>query len=144
MIYDYECSKCNNIQEEVHGALERPYVHCNKCLELCIKLICGEPQFCGVDGTASMYNFTDFNTTGQPVVINSKTQWRNHLKKHGLNDDVQNSPYTKSQLETKVRQREGDKQANRREIKKVAVEAYKKRGSTEFKQRVKESIRKEK
>ena len=29
--YDYECEKCGNVQEEVHGMKESPKVKCVKC-----------------------------------------------------------------------------------------------------------------
>lgn len=140
--YDYECSNCCKVHEEYHGMLERPNVICYKCGGKCIKLICGEPQFCGVDGTAQMYNFVDYNTTGKPVVINSKTQWNNHLKQHGLNDDVKNDPYTKSELDSIVQKKNNDKLVKRKEIKKSLVEVYKQKNSLQFKQRVKEVLKK--
>lgn len=123
--------------------LERPVVHCNKCRGLCVKLLATNVSFCGVDGTAQMYNFVDHNTTGRPVVINSKTQWKNHLKKHGLNDDVKNDPYTKSELDRIVQKKNSDKLVKRKEIKKSLVEVYKQRNSAQFKQRVKKVLRKE-
>lgn len=99
-------------------------------------------MFCGVNGRADMYNFVDFNTTGRPVPINSKTQWRNHLKAHGLNDDVKNDPYTKSELEAKVQKRNADKINDRKKIRNSVVEAYKNRKSSAAKQRVKEVLQK--
>lgn len=142
MRYDYLCSVCSNEQEESHGMLERPIIQCNECGHKCIKLICGEPHFCGVDGTAQMYNFVDYNTTGKPVVINSKTQWKNHLKKHGLNDDIKNDPYTKSELESIVQKKNSDKLIRRKEIKKSLVEVYKQKNTSQFKERVKKVIKK--
>lgn len=140
--FDYECEKCEKVHEEIHGMLEKPTVICHKCGNKCIKLICGDPQFCGVDGTAQMYNFVDYNTTGRPVVINSKNQWRNHLKKHGLNDDIKNDPYTKSELELIVQKKNSDKLNKRKEIKKSLVEVYKQKNSPQFKERVKKVLQK--
>ena len=120
---------------------ERPAIYCNNCGHKCVKLISTGQMFCGVNGRADMYNFVDFNTTGQPVVINSKTQWREHLRKHGLNDDVKNDPYTKSELEAKISKKNNDKIEQRRKIKESVVKVYKeKRNSPEFKQRVKQAI----
>lgn len=31
MLYDYQCEKCENIQEVSHGMKETPKVKCNKC-----------------------------------------------------------------------------------------------------------------
>lgn len=143
MRYDYECQSCLKLQEEWHSYEDKPKVICHKCGGRCVKLISTGAMFCGVNGRADMYNFVDFNTTGQPVVINSKTQWRNHLKQHGLNDDVKNDPYTKSELEAKVRKRSSDKETRRKEIKKSVVEVYKQRKTPQFKQRVKQVLRKE-
>lgn len=142
MIYDYQCDSCGRIQEYFHGMLEKPTIICAVCKKKMFKLIGTGAMFCGVNGRGSMYNFVDFNTTGQPVVINSKTQWRNHLKAHGLNDDVKNDPYTKSELEAKTQKRTHDKEKNRKEIKKSVTEIYKQRKTSQFKQRVKEVTRK--
>ena len=60
MRYDYSCSYCGREQEEIHGMLEKPIIHCNYCGETCIKLISGNPEFIGVDGTAQLYNFVDY------------------------------------------------------------------------------------
>jgi hypothetical protein len=38
-----------------------------------------------------MWEFTDENTTGRPVEIRSKGQWKRHIKSLGLNDDVKQS-----------------------------------------------------
>jgi hypothetical protein len=38
-----------------------------------------------------MWEFTDIHTTGKPVEIRSKEQWKKHIKKLGLNDDVKQS-----------------------------------------------------
>lgn len=34
-----------------------------------------------------LYNFTDYHSTGKPIVIHSKKQWKSHLKKNGLTDN---------------------------------------------------------
>lgn len=141
MIYDYECNKCLIIHEEYHGMLEKPVIYCNKCGGQCSKLICGNPSFCGVDGTAGMYSFVDYNTTGKPVVINSKTQWKNHIKKYGLIDDIKNDPLTKSDIENIQRKELRKKEDNRKEIKKKVIEVYKTKNSPQFKQRVQKVLR---
>lgn len=34
-----------------------------------------------------LFEFTDYNTTGKPVEIRTKGQWKKHLKKLGMHDD---------------------------------------------------------
>lgn len=148
MRYDYECQSCLKLQEEWHSYQDKPVVVCYKCGGRCIKLISVGAMFCGVNGRANMYNFVDHNTTGKPVVINGRTQWKEHLKKHGLHDDIQNSPYTKSQLESKLQQKNRDKESNRKEIRKSVIDTYSKiknmRNNPVIRKRVKESISKDK
>lgn len=98
MIYDYCCSICEHYQEEVHGMLERPVVMCEKCGSVSHKLICRDVKFCGVDGSGSLYNFVDVNTTGKPIQFTSKRQWQSHLKSHGLNDDCKQGTLKESDL----------------------------------------------
>lgn len=141
MIYDYCCNICNHVHEEFHGMLEKPVIFC-KCGGNCSKLIGRGQNIMGMAGGRGLYDFVDINTTGQPIRINSKRQWKDHLKRHGLNDDVQNSPYTKAQLESRLQEKNIDKQRNKKEIKKLVVEAYKQRKSPHAKQRVKEVLKK--
>jgi predicted nucleic acid-binding Zn ribbon protein len=141
MRYDYFCNNCGNTQEEIHGMLQKPVVHCNKCRGLAVKLICGEPQFCGVDGTASMYNFTDFNTTGKPVVINSKTQWKDHLKRNGLNDDVKNDPLTKADIQSMEQSSKRKKEEQRKVIKSSVVDVVRNTPQSKLRERAKKVIR---
>lgn len=70
-----------------------------------------------------LYEFVDYNTTGKPVVIESKSQWRRHLKKLGLHDDVSNSPLKMNDL---VQYKEGryEKEKRRKEYKKVLTQSY--------------------
>ena len=42
-------------------------------------------QYCAVEAS---YDFVDLHTTGSPVRIHGKRQWRNHLKETGHTDDV--------------------------------------------------------
>lgn len=124
---------------------ERPTIYCHKCGSKCSRLISGGNEIMGMNGGSGVYDFIDHNTTGQPVRIHNKRQWKEHLRQHGLNDDVQNDPYTKSQVEMKANKKAGDKQVERKKIKESVVEVYKnKRNSPEFKQRVKASISKDK
>lgn len=141
MIYDYQCNLCGETHEEFHGAFEKPKILCS-CGGKCVRLISTGAMFCGVNGRGNMYDFVDYNTTGQPVRISSKTQWKSHLKQHGLNDDIKNDPYTKSELESKVRQKQSDKDSNRKKIKESVVQAYQHRRSPQAKQRVKQALNK--
>lgn len=44
-----------------------------------------------------LWDFIDYKSTGKPVEIRSKGQWKRHLKQHGLTDDmsttVKEQPY---------------------------------------------------
>ena len=139
MIFDYQCIDCDKIHEEFHGSFERPKVLC-VCGGKCVKLISVPSGFIGMQGGRATYDFVDVNTTGQPVRIHNKRQWKDHLKRNGLNDDVKNDPYTKSELEQRIRDRNNSKIENKRKIKQNVTEVYKKRKTVEFKQRVKEAI----
>lgn len=33
--YDYKCTKCNHVQEEIHSILLEPKIKCNKCKSIC-------------------------------------------------------------------------------------------------------------
>jgi putative FmdB family regulatory protein len=140
MTYDYSCSKCGHIQEEWHGMKERPFVHCNKCRGACVKLIgTGEGGIMGMSGGRATYDFVDFNTTGKPVHIKSKRQWQQHLKSHGLHDDVPNTPIKRDQL------KEGmvnvDKAKMKRETREAIVKAVKdKKFKSEIKQKIKKDL----
>ena len=129
------------VHEEIHGAFEKPQVLCS-CGGKCVKLIAVGAMFCGVNGRADMYNFVDHNTTGKPVVINSKTQWRNHLKAHGLNDDVKNDPLTKSDVESMQRKEVSKKENNRREIKKRVIDIVRNVPRSKLRERAKQVIKK--
>lgn len=87
-----------------------------------------------------MYDFVDYNTTGQPVKINGRRQWKNHLKSLGMHDDVQNSPRTKSQLEQRERDITNKKLIKKREIKESLIQVYKQRKTESFKQRVRQQL----
>lgn len=96
---------------------ERPIVKCGTCGSRMFKLISTGTQVMGMAGGRGLYDFVDINTTGQPVRIHNKRQWKEHLKKHGLNDDVKNSPMTKSDLEGMDRKEQHKKDYRRKEIK---------------------------
>lgn len=33
--YDYRCTKCNHVQEEMHSILKEPKIECNECGCIC-------------------------------------------------------------------------------------------------------------
>jgi putative FmdB family regulatory protein len=142
MRYDYECQSCLRLQEEWHTYQEKPLIKCNKCGGKCKKLISIGAMFCGVNGRADMYNFVDHNTTGKPVVINSKTQWRNHLKAHGLNDDCKNDPLTKSDVESIQRKELRKKENNHKEIKSKIIDIVRNVPRSRLQERAKSVIKK--
>ncbi len=137
MTYSYECSNCGHEQEEWHGMSERPLVHCNKCRGSCIKLIGTGSFISGMNGGRSTYDFIDYNTTGKPVEIKSKRQWDNHLKAHGLNDDVPNTPPKMSDLKSGVAI---DKKKQKLETHQAIVAAVK---DKKFKSEIKKTIKKQ-
>lgn len=124
--YDYSCSKCEYVQEEIHGMLEYPKVICNICGGKSTKMICGDVLFNGVDGSNSMYDFVDQDTTGKPMRFTSKRAWRTHLKSKGLTDDIPQSVPNAKHLKP---YREGkSKETKRREYKESVTQALKETG----------------
>lgn len=121
--------------------VERPVVFCDICGGIGFKLLATGAMFCGVNGRADMYNFVDFNTTGKPVVINSKTQWRNHLKSHGLNDDIKNDKLTKSDIESIQRLEVNKKISNRSEIKNKVTDIVRNTHPSSLRDRGKKAIK---
>lgn len=117
MIYDYLCEECEKKHEEIHGMLDKPKIKC-RCGGKCIKLIGTGQQIMGMAAGRGLYDFVDTNTTGKPVRIHSKRQWNDHLKRLGMNDDVKNDPFTKSDMEAMQRREDHKKDARRHNIKK--------------------------
>jgi putative FmdB family regulatory protein len=126
MIYDYMCNSCGHTQEEIHGMLEKPIINCLMCGFSCSKLISTGTQIAGVDGTATMYNFVDRDTTGKPIAFHSKRQWRQHLKSRGLTDDIPQSVPKRENL--KLMRSEKSKETKREEYKKAVATALKEKG----------------
>lgn len=126
MRYDYSCSICEHIQEEVHGYQEKPRIKCENCGYKCIKLISGDVRFNGVDGTGSMYDFVDTNTTGKPIRFQSKKAWKNHLKSRGLTDDIKQGNYTEKDLMKTTPGK--SKEQKRKEYKESVVKVLKEKG----------------
>jgi hypothetical protein len=90
-----------------------------------------------------MYDFVDYNTTGTPIRITSRTQWKNHLKAHGLNDDVKNDPLTKSDVENMQRKEVRKKEENRRKIREKVIDVVRNTPTSKLRDRAKQVIKKE-
>lgn len=103
----------------------RPKVLCPSCNSACSKLISGDVQFAGVSGRNDMYNFTDTNTTGKPIAINGRRQWREHLKARGLTDDIPQGVPDASRL---LKPRQENKESKRREYKEAIGSVLKEKG----------------
>lgn len=43
--YDYKCTNCDNIQEEIHSITLDPEIKCNECKSLCKKMMPNDVQF---------------------------------------------------------------------------------------------------
>lgn len=140
MTYSYECSKCGHEQDEWHGMKERPFVHCDICRGSCVKLIGIGSEIIGMNGGKDTYDFLDYNTTGKPVKINNKKQWQQHLKKHGLNDDVPNDPKEMAR-QIKPGMVNVDKSKMKRETKQAIIASVKdKKFRSEMKQKIKKDL----
>lgn len=116
--YDYQCSKCDLIFEEMHSMLEKPIIHCPLCRAISQKMF-GLPH----THQDKLYDFTDINTTGKPIKFSSKGQWQKHLKKLGMHDDVKQSP--RKSTEFKTGESRHEKEKRKKEYKEVLGEVYK-------------------
>lgn len=143
--YGYLCEECGKEKDEFHGMLQKPIVKCDVCGGFCIKLVGTGSEISGMDAGRCTYDFVDFNTTGKPVVINNKKQWKEHLRRHGLHDDVKNTPYTKSEI-TYMEQKEKNKNLeSKRKIKEAVTEAVRdKRHIEETKKKYKKILQNQK
>ena len=72
-----------------------------------------------------LYNFVDYNTTGKPVEIRSKSQWRSHLKKHGLHDDIRQAPRKETEFFDSNKHFTQQREQKRSEIKSILRETFK-------------------
>lgn len=53
MIYEYECTECDNVQEEIHGMNDNPEIKCKKCEAKMSKIISGGSGFMFKGGSPS-------------------------------------------------------------------------------------------
>lgn len=37
--YDYQCTQCEHVQEEMHSILKEPEIKCNECGSICKRLM---------------------------------------------------------------------------------------------------------
>lgn len=86
-LYTFVCRICQHEFDEFIRLSEfRKTFPCPNCGEVADKII-------SLPNTHKdlAYNFVDTNTTGKPVQITSKGQWKRHLKSLGLTDDIPQS-----------------------------------------------------
>lgn len=88
MIYDYKCSKCNFIQEVIHGINEYPKIKCEQCQNNMIRMITGGTGFIlkGDGWTTSNSKFKD-----SMINKNKKTEKKanDHVKSVNTLEDIQ-------------------------------------------------------
>ena len=72
-----------------------------------------------------LYQFVDYNTTGKPVEIRSKSQWQKHLKKHGLHDDIKQSVRKQSEYFDTDKYFAKQRDKKRSEMKDILRETFK-------------------
>lgn len=53
MIYEYQCTKCDHVQDEIHGMNESPVIKCEKCSEVMERCITGGSGFVFKGGSPS-------------------------------------------------------------------------------------------
>ncbi len=82
--YDYECKKCQGVQEEMHSMTEKPRIKCNTCKGTCRKLVGS-----GIVGRGAVkleiWDYNDIHKT-KPKFLKSrdgKTRVRYDPSKHG-------------------------------------------------------------
>src|SRR5258708_34517216 len=109
MIYEFECLKGHNFEEFLDYKQRNTNVFCPICKSMGQRLIS-----LPMTHKDKAFSFVDYNTTGKPVEIRSKGQWKKHLKSHGLHDDVSNSPIKFNDL--KPEQSAFDKQKAKKEM----------------------------
>jgi putative FmdB family regulatory protein len=113
MIYEFLCPRCNEVYEEFLTYQERktkvPCPYCGLESQKVISLPNTHKDL--------LYNFVDVNTTGKPVPIHSKGQWKKHLKSIGQTDDIPQGPLKHNEL--KPMKKEKTKEDRRKEYKSV-------------------------
>lgn len=135
--YDYQCSKCLKVREEIHGMLEKPVVVCMKCGAECFKLISVSPDQIFA-ASVPLYDFVDHKTTIKPVRIKSKREWNDHLKRIGQRE-APNTPPSQASIDSENRTR---KMVAKRELKEAVVKAVKdKKHIREMKQKYAQKAR---
>lgn len=82
-LYEYICPRCGDTWERFNRIEDRLNEKCSKCRRQAALRM---SRFMVTKD--KLFEFVDYNTTGKPVVINSKGQWKKHLKSLGMHDDV--------------------------------------------------------
>ena len=121
-LYEFACDRCGDVNEEYYSISNRPaFINCPYCLAN------------GKHGVAyriislphthkdKLFSFTDIHTTGKPVQINSKGEWKRHLKKLGMNDDIPQRPLKDHEVKDMTVNRNFDKKKRHEDLKKAIV-----------------------
>jgi len=110
-LYTFECDCGNRFDEFIRFENYRRESACEACGGMARKILT-------LPNTNKdlAYNFIDTNTTGRPIQITSKGQWKKHLKKLGLTDDFSQAVPKHSEL----------KQIRKQESKESRIEGHKK------------------
>lgn len=132
--YQYECSnvRCNHKFEEVQSMLDAKFTKCPICKRQTLYRLIGRGDNVIIP-TTGLYDFVDEKTTRGKVRINSKRQWKEHLKRVGQIEAPNTLP-TRSQIESEQRTK---RMVAKRELKETIVKAVKdKRYINETKQKI--------
>lgn len=138
--YEYECSnpRCNYQFEEVQLMAAPKLKKCPMCGVESLDRLIGRGEYVFA-ASVPLYDFVDHKTTAQPVRIQSKRQWHEHLKRVGQ-IEAPNTPPTPAQLASAERTK---KMVAKKETRAAIVEAVKdKRHINEVKQKYSKFIKK--
>ena len=83
---------------------------------------CGESKVINISPD---YDFVDINSTGKPIHFHSKRQWKDHLKRHNLTDNFQQSSKGKTYKSIQDKY----KPLSHKEIKETMIERFKDTGT---------------
>jgi putative FmdB family regulatory protein len=91
-LYDYECSKCDNVQEEFFKVKDKPlWVRCKKCGNMAAPVIMvghggifrEEPVWLD-DGVRTALQDTDRVALGLEKPIETRSEYKRYLKENGI------------------------------------------------------------
>lgn len=85
--YDYKCTKCSSVQEEMHGMHSKKQIKCNSCGEICNKIVSA-----GIVGNSSNREIWEYNDIRDynPKFIKSRSGKRikYDASKHGYGKGI--------------------------------------------------------